>query len=49
MATVQTHRVLEVGLSLGGALVTGIGEPSVGLKEDSRAKVLLRVPPVRGA
>lgn len=46
MAPVQAHGVLEVLLSLGGALVTRIGEPSVRLKQDSGTKVLLRVPPV---
>lgn len=49
VATVQAHRVLEVGLSLGGALVTRVGEPSVRLEKDGGAKVLLRVPPVRWA
>lgn len=49
MASVETHRVLEVGLTLGGALIAGIGEPAVGLEQDGRAKILLGVPPVRRA
>ena len=46
VAAVQRHGVLEVGLALGGALVTRVGEPAVGLEEDGGTKVFLRVPPV---
>lgn len=46
MATVDAHAVVESSLALGGALITGIGEPAVGLEEDSGTKVLLAVPPV---
>lgn len=46
MATVDTHAVVEGGLALGGALVTGIGQPAVGLEQDGGAQVLLAVPPV---
>lgn len=49
VATVQAHGVVEGGLTLSLALVTGVGQPAVGLKEDGGSEVLLRVPPVRGA
>lgn len=49
VATVHAHAVVESGLTLGGLLVTGIGQPTVGLEEDGGSKVLLAVPPVRGA
>ena len=46
MAAVYGHRVVESGLTGHLVLVSGIGEPSVGLHEDGWAEVLLRVPPV---
>ena len=46
MATVQTHAVVECVLALGRALVTGIGDPAIGLEEDGWAEVLFAVPPV---
>lgn len=46
MATVDTHAVVESGLALGGALVTRVGQPAVGLEQDGGAQVLLTVPPV---
>jgi hypothetical protein len=46
VATVDAHAVVESGLALGGALVTGIGQPAVRLEQDGGAKVLLAVPPV---
>jgi hypothetical protein len=49
VATVDAHAVIQGVLALGGLLVTGIGEPTVGLEEDGGSEVLLRVPPVRGA
>jgi hypothetical protein len=49
VAAVQAHRVVEGVLALGGALVTRVNQPPVGLEEDGGAEVLLRVPPVRGA
>lgn len=49
VASVEAHRVLEVCLALGGALITGISEPAVRLEQDGRAKILLSVPPVRRA
>ena len=49
VATVHAHAVVQGGLALGGLLVTGIGQPTVGLEEDGGSKVLLAVPPVRGA
>jgi hypothetical protein len=49
VATVQAHRVLQIDLALGGALVTGIDQPAVRLEQDGGAEILLRVPPVRRA
>lgn len=49
VATVDAHAVIQGVLALGGLLVTGIGQPTVRLEEDSRSEVLLAVPPVRGA
>ena len=49
MASIEAHRVLEVSLALGRTLIAGIGEPAVGLEQDSRAEILLGVPPVRRA
>ena len=49
MAPVESHVVVEVLSPLGRLLVSGVGEPAVGLEEDGGAEVLLRVPPVRGA
>lgn len=49
MATVQAHRVLELGLALSSALVSGVDQPAVGLQQDGGAKVLFGIPPVRGA
>lgn len=46
MATVHGHAVVERRLALHFLLVTRIRQPSVGLKEDGWAEVLLRVPPV---
>ena len=49
MASVQAHAVVEGVLALGLPLVTRIGDPAVRLEENGRSKVLLLVPPVRGA
>jgi hypothetical protein len=49
VATVDAHAVVESGLALEGLLVTGIGQPTEGLKQDGGSEVLLAVPPVRGA
>ena len=49
VAPVHTHAVVQSRLALGLLLVTGVGNPSVGLEEDSGAQVFLAVPPVRGA
>jgi hypothetical protein len=46
VATVDAHAVVDGVLAFGGLLVTGIGQPAVGLEEDGRAEVLLAVPPV---
>ena len=49
VASVQAHAVVEGVLALGLPLVTRIGDPAVRLEENGRSKVLLLVPPVRGA
>lgn len=49
VATVDAHAVIESVLTLGGLLVTRIGQPTVRLKQDGRTQVLLAVPPVRRA
>ena len=49
VATVYAHAVIQGVLSFGGLLVTGVGQPTVGLEEDGGAKVFLAVPPVRRA
>lgn len=46
MATVHAHAVVKGGLALGGALVSGVGEPAVGLEQDGGTQVLFTVPPV---
>jgi hypothetical protein len=46
VAAVDAHAVVKSGLALGGALVTRVGQPTVGLEENGRTKVLLAVPPV---
>lgn len=46
MATVDAHAVVESGLALSSLLVTGIGQPTEGLEQDSGSEVLLTVPPV---
>lgn len=46
VATVDAHAVVESSLALGGALVTRVGQPAVGLEQDSGTQVFLRVPPV---
>lgn len=49
VAAVDAHAVVEIVFALGGLLVTGIGQPAVGLEKNGWAKVLLAVPPVRRA
>ena len=49
VASVQAHAVVEGVLALGLPLVTRVGDPAVRLEENGRSKVLLLVPPVRGA
>lgn len=46
VATVHAHAVVKGGLALGGALVSGVGEPAVGLEQDGGTQVLFTVPPV---
>lgn len=46
---VEGHGVLETLLTLVTVGVTRVGDPAVGLHEDSGAEVLVLVPPVRWA
>lgn len=46
VATVDAHAVVQGVLTLGGLLVSGVGQPAVGLEQDGGTKVLLAVPPV---
>lgn len=46
VATVQAHAVVQSIPALSELLVTGIGDPAVGLEEDGGTEVLLLVPPV---
>lgn len=48
VATVDGEVVLKFGQSFVAELVARVNDPSVGLQEDGRAQVLVRVPPVRG-
>jgi hypothetical protein len=49
MTPVQTHAVIQRRLSLLLLLISAIRQPSVTLQQHCRAKVFLRVPPVRRA
>jgi len=49
VTSVQTHAVIQSGLTLLLLRVSRVSNPSVALHQNSRAKVFLRVPPVRGA
>jgi hypothetical protein len=49
VATVQAHAVVEGFLALSHLLVSRVGDPAVRLEKNSGSKVLLLVPPVRGA
>lgn len=49
MASVQRHGVVKSILSLGGLLVTRVGDPAVGLEEDGWTEILFAVPPIRRA
>lgn len=49
MAAVQGHAVVQRIFALLRLLVSRVGDPAVRLEEHGRAKVLLAVPPVRGA
>lgn len=49
MASVQGHGVVESILSLCRLLVSRVGNPAVGLKEDCWTEVFFAVPPVRRA
>lgn len=41
VAAVQAHVVLQVGTTLGTALVSGVGQPSVRLEQNSRSEIFL--------
>mmetsp|Transcript_21075 Transcript_21075/g.52750 ORF Transcript_21075/g.52750 Transcript_21075/m.52750 type:complete len:244 (+) Transcript_21075:662-1393(+) len=49
MAAVQLHGVIDPSQALLRKLVTGVSNPAVSLHKDSRAKVVLWVPPIRRA
>lgn len=49
MASVHAHRIIHRSPALLVPLVSGVGEPAVGLQQDGGAEVFFRVPPVRGA
>lgn len=49
MASVQAHAVVQRILALSFLFISRVGYPAVGLEEDSRAEVLLLIPPVRRA
>jgi hypothetical protein len=49
VASVQAHAVVQRILALRHLLVTGVGDPAVGLEQDGGAEVFFLVPPVRGA
>merc|ERR1719198_2301499 len=46
MAAVELHGVVQPRQARVGHLIAGVDNPSVGLLENSRAKVVLGVPPV---
>jgi len=49
MTPVQTHAIIQRRLSLLLLLVSAVRQPSITLQQHCRAKVFLRVPPVRRA
>lgn len=49
MTPIETHRVIKRIFAFGGAFVTGIVDPTVGLQQDGWSEVFFRVPPVGGA
>ena len=49
VAAVQRKRVLELLATLGAMRITRVSHPAVCLHQDSRAKVRIAIPPVRGA
>ena len=49
VAAVQLVGVVQVLQTLLGHLITGVGDPAIGLLKNGRTQVLVRVPPVRGA
>ena len=49
VALAQLHVSAKHLESLLGELITGVNDPAVGLHEDSRAQVVLRMPPVARA
>lgn len=49
VALTQLHVSTKLFQSLVGVLIARVDNPSVGLHEDSRAKIVLGMPPVTGA
>jgi hypothetical protein len=49
MTAIDAHGVVERSLTLLFLLIAAVGDPAVGLQQDSGAEVFFRVPPVRGA
>lgn len=49
VAAVDAHAVVQSLFALGRPLVTGVGQPTVGLEENGGSQVFLLVPPVRRA
>lgn len=49
MAPIQTHAVIQHGLSLRLVLVAAVSQPAVRLQQHRRSEVFFAVPPVGGA
>src|SRR5215475_12123828 len=49
MAAVELERVFEVVEARAGVLVARVGDPAIGLQQDRRTEVAIRVPPVTRA
>jgi len=49
VATIELPVVIKESETLLGLVITGVSDPAVSLKKNSRAEVLVTVPPVRRA
>ena len=49
MAPIQTHAIIEHGLSFLCVFIPRIYQPAIALEEHGRAEVFFGIPPVRGA